>query len=183
MTEAAKVSTKIATAILSFIKPSSGRIRSSVPASLRSVESRTKMLRSDGWSWLSRSPCVAGLGSAGRNRSGGCSDARPPFPRDVRHGQERYVSGSRGGVPVAEPPQPHRRQSRGRRGGSVHAGEMDRRGLGYWRHDLQRVDSEDVQAWRSDHGGGSSEYGWLQPRVALLRDQGRRDTALPRGAS
>ena len=70
------------------------------------------------------------------------------------------------------PPQPHRRQSRGRRGGSVNGGDMDRRGLGYQRHDLQRVDSEDVQAWRSDYGGGSPEYEWVQPRVALLRDQG-----------
>src|SRR5262245_57939485 len=83
----------------------------------------------DGWSWLSRSPSVVGFGGRRRNRPGGGSDARPPFPSDVRRRQEHDVSGSRGGVPVAEPPQPHRRQSRGRRGGSVHRGDMDGRGL------------------------------------------------------
>src|SRR4029077_3046713 len=142
------------------------------PPSLRRSNPRLKCFGPDGWSWLSRSPPVAGLRGGGWNRPVGGSDARPPFPRDVRHGQEHYVSGRRGGVPVPEPPQPHRRQSRGRRGGSDHGGDMDRRGLGYRRHDLQRVDSDDVQAWRSDYGGGASEYKWLHPRVALLRDQG-----------
>src|SRR5438105_1424654 len=34
------------------------------------------------------------------------------------------------------------------------------------------LDSEHVQAWRSDYGRGSSECGWLSPRVALLRSEG-----------
>src|SRR5437764_1313676 len=107
------------------------KVKPPSPPSAQSVQTKKKPPGD-----LARSPSVAGLGSGGRNRPGGGSDARPPFPRDVRRRQEHYVSGSRGGVPMAEPPQPHRRQSRGRRGGPVHGGNMDRRGFGDRHHDL-----------------------------------------------
>src|SRR5262245_66546011 len=77
----------------------------------------------DGWSWLSRSPSVVGFGGGRRNRPGGGSDARPPFPSDVRRRQEHDVSGSSGGVTVVVPPQPHSSTSRGVRGGVYQIGE------------------------------------------------------------